>query len=177
MKYLFRVCSLEEYSEDGYFFPVVFFKSNMDNSLENTFDESKNPKHYFLNVEDAYVYNYLGLNETYITNRINIFAMPDNMINNNKGYTKYKDENNITEVEEVAIPRDELLRYLGVKDDGSIVMVKKENLERFYVGYIDLDKNEVKYFNKYLKDYNEDNEVEAFLDSQREYVKSLNLKI
>ena len=103
--------------------------------------------------------------------------MPDNMINNNKGYTKYKDEDNIAEVEEVAIPRDELLRYLGVKDDGSIVMVKKENLERFYVGYIDLDKNEVKYFNKYLKDYNEDNEVEAFLDTQREYVKSLNLKI
>ena len=177
MKYLFRVCSVEEFKESERFFPMFFFRSNADNSFSNSFDESKNPKHYFLNVEDAYVYNYLSLNDTYITNRINIFTMPNNMIENNMGYTRYKDDENINEVEEVAIPKDELLRYLGVKDGGNITLLEKEELEKFFVGYVDLDKNEIFYYNKYLRDYNEDSEIEEFLNTQRNYAKTLNLKI
>ena len=177
MKYLYRVCSIEEYKENEQFFPVVFIRTNIDNGSESLFDESKPLKHYFLNVSDAYVYNYLTLTEVYTTNRINIYTMPNNMIENNKGFSRYKDEDNFNEVEEVAIPREDLLRYLGVKDDSEIVLLEKKDLEKFYVGYIDLDKNEVIYFNDFLKDYSEDNEVELFLKSQREYNKKLSLEL
>lgn len=175
MKYIYRVSKMETYDETKPYFSLFFVKINMDSSAKNTFDESKHLKHYFLRASDAYIYDLLYLRESFQTDRINVFSVSDLLLEGCYGKTIYKDDKELTEVDEVAIPREKILRYLGSKNnvsDGLVDMLTKEEFERFYLGYIDLEKNEMVYFNEYLRDNNEDYSVNLLLDSLKPKTKT-----
>lgn len=175
MKYIYRVSNMENYDETSPYFSLFFVKFNMDNSVKNTFDESKQLKHYFLRASDAYIYNVLSLKESSQSKRINVFSVSDLLLEDCYGKTIYNDDGELSEVDEVAIPREKILKYLGNKNsvsDGMVDMLKKEEFERFYLGYIDLEKNEMVYFNEYLRDNNEDYSVNLLLDSLKPKTKT-----
>ena len=176
MKYIYRVSNMEKYDSDKSYYPLFFTRTTMDSSVSNTFDESKKLKHFFLRPGDAYAYNYLSLNEVFQTNRINVFSVSEMLLEGCYGETTYDEDGEKTIVEEVAIPQEKLLKYMGHKDTtnaDNFVLLTKQELQMIYLGYVDLDTNEMVYFNEYLRNTIEDENITNLINSIKEPIKKV----